>query len=384
MAEVTRRDVLATTNQALCAIENEIDHQAWDDFLVRAPGGELVQSSAWGDFKRASGMEIHRLVVRADDDTIVGGAQVIVRRFSLLGAAAYVPYGPVVDPCAPDDTAAMLAEALACYTRRIAVRALFVQPPDGGERTAAALRAAGFEASATTVAPSASMRIDLRREPSEILDCMRGHTKRDVKRSWREPVWVRFGTRDDLDSFYDLYCCTASRQRFRPLPRAYFDSLWDHLSPSGSVRLLLADVNGTDVAGNVVSCFGDVVTGRFLGFDPSRLPKRLRPTEALVWGYLSWARASGYGYLDVGGVDRTEALKMARASDVGAVSEDAIRRFRFGGEPVVYPEPLKMIHSRVLRAGLRARNINRVIHHVRPSLERRARGGKSGAYQSTG
>jgi lipid II:glycine glycyltransferase (peptidoglycan interpeptide bridge formation enzyme) len=381
MADVTRGDFLATRGPASCAIENEIDHRAWDDFLVRAPGGELVQSSAWGGFKRASGMETHRLVVRSDG-TIVGGAQLIVRRFSLFGGAGYVPYGPVVDPCAPSETAGMLSEALARYSRRIAIRALFVQPPYRGERIATALRAAGFESSATTVAPSASMRIDVRREPSEILGGMRPHTKRDVKRSWREPIWVRFGTRDDLDSFYELYCCTAARQRFRPLPRAYFDSLWDHLHHRGSLHLLLADVNGTDVAGNVVSCFGDVVTGRFLGFDPRRLPKRLRPAEALVWGYLSWARASGYGYLDVGGVDRTEAMKIAHAADAEAISEDAIQRFRFGGEPVVYPEPLELIQSRVLRAGLRARNTHRVVRRVRPSVERRARAGKSSAYRS--
>jgi hypothetical protein len=167
------------------------------------------------------------------------------------------------------------------------------------------------------------------------------------------------------------------------LPRAYFDSLWDHLHHRGSVQLLLADVDGTDVAGNVVSCFGDVVTGRFLGFDPRRLPKRLRPAEALVWGYLSWARANGYGYLDVGGVDRTEAMKVAHADDAEPICEDAIQRFRFGGEPVVYPEPLELIQNRVLRAGLRARNTHRVVHRVRPSIERRARAGKSSTYRVT-
>jgi hypothetical protein len=314
--------------------------------------------------------------VRAHE-RIVGGAQLIVRRFGVVGAVAYVPYGPVFATDAPPGATTLLANTLRCHCTTTAIRALFVQPPEGGEGAAAALTAIGFRPSRVKVAPGASMRIELQRDPVEILGGMRAHTRKDVRHSWVEPVRVRCGTRDDLDSFYDLYCCTAERQQFTPLPRSHFDSLWDHLHPTGQMHVLLADVDGTDVAANIASSFGDVVTGRFLGFDPKRLPKRLRPAEALVWTHIAWARDRGFSVLDVGGVDRDEAIKLACAANADAnISADAVQRFRFGGVPVVYPDPLELIPNPVVRAAVHARDSDR-FPRLKTAIERHARAGRT-------
>src|SRR5207244_4627560 len=53
------------------------------------------------------------------------------------------------------------------------------------------------------------------------------------------------------------------------------------------------------------------LTGRFLGFDPTRLPARARPNEKLVWSIIEWGAARGCRWLDVGGLDRADARALA-------------------------------------------------------------------------
>ncbi len=201
---------------------------------------------------------------------------------------------------------------------------------------------------------------------------MSKHTKRDFRQSLRGPVAVRFATRDDLPSFHDLYRATAARQHFTPWSLSYVQAIWDELRPKGQVEVLLADVEGTDVAGNMVSCFGDVITGRIVGFDPSRLEGRIRPNEALKWEVIQWGREHGYRWLDVGGVSREDALQIEREGE--ARGEKAVLKMRLGGDAMLYPEPLQLIRNPVLRSGYRLVG-GRVLSTVRRNIERRLRAG---------
>jgi lipid II:glycine glycyltransferase (peptidoglycan interpeptide bridge formation enzyme) len=348
----------------VATVEHNTFQVEWDDFVERTFGGDLVQTSAWARLKQTSGLEIHRIIARVDD-AIVGGVQLLARRIPVLGAVAYAPYGPVVAPDAADDTVALLVDRMRQFCVDASVRALFVQLPQGGARLESSLRSIGFEPTHMDVAPCATVRIDLSQTPDELLAGMSKHTRHDVRQSFREPVRVRFATRTDLPSFYELYCCTAARQAFTPLPYRYLEHMWDELHPGGHLEILMADVNGVDVSGNMVSCFADTVTGRWLGFDAARLHQRLRPNEALIWAAMSWARARGCRWLDVGGVNQATM----------ATSEQLPLKLRFGGHPVAYPEPLKLIVNPYLRAVYRVVGSNESVRRFRHSAARRARAG---------
>ncbi len=199
------------------SVEDASHHPDWDDFLARTAGGDLVQTSAWARLKEASGMEVHRVVVR-DHGEIVGGVQLLARRLPVLGAVAYAPYGPVVASDAAPEAIALLVDELQRFCRASVIRMLFVQLAQEGERVARALRKVGFEPTQMDVAPAATVRIDLTRSADELLEGMSRHTRRDVRQSFREPIRIRFATRGDLRTFYDLYCSTAERQGFTPMP----------------------------------------------------------------------------------------------------------------------------------------------------------------------
>jgi hypothetical protein len=148
---------------------------------------------------------------------LLGGVQLIVRRVGPLGSVAYAPFGPVIAPQAGEDVVGSLVRHLLLQVRQDKVRALFVQPPEGGERVAGVLRANGFRPTAVSVAPSATVRIDVQLGPELLVEQMSKHARREFRQSQRDPVTVRRGSRSDLRSFYELYCSSAARHRFQPL-----------------------------------------------------------------------------------------------------------------------------------------------------------------------
>jgi lipid II:glycine glycyltransferase (peptidoglycan interpeptide bridge formation enzyme) len=340
----------------------------WDDFVLRA-GGDIAQSSAWAGFKRSVGMEVTRVVVR-DGDTIVAGAQLVARTLFSRVRIGYVSQGPLVAACAPPATTSTLASAL----RSLSVAALFVQPPIGADHMASVLRAHGFGESHTLVGSSASMQIDLRLCEDELLAQMQRHARKEICSTANADVAVRCGTRKDLTSFYELYRCSAERQRFQPLPFRYFEALWSSLHEDGHLHLFLADINGIPVAANIVTAFGSQVTGKFVGFDPLGVARRYRPNEKLVWTIMTWARAAGYTTLDVGGIERDEAQQLVRGLPIAKPCEP--HKYKYGGEPVIAPAPLLHIKGRVLRAGYRV-TTSRHFDRFRSPLEYAARSGRA-------
>jgi lipid II:glycine glycyltransferase (peptidoglycan interpeptide bridge formation enzyme) len=358
---------------SLCSsIEDAADDAEWDEFVARTFGGDLAQTSAWGRIKHSAGMDIHRILTRVDG-RIAGGAQLLVRPLPVpaLGHVAYAPYGPLCAPEASDDALTLLIQGLRDLCRQQSIAALVVQPPQGGEQLAARLRSAGFRPTGVDVAPSASLRVDLGLTLDEMLARMNRHTRREFRQSLRAPVSVRGATRDDLASFYELYCVTAARHGFSPWSRQYVEKVWDELRPKAQVEILLASVDGVDIAGSLVTRFGDTATGRIVGFDPQRLATRIRTNEALMWGVMEWARNVGLRWLDVGGVTRETAG--AIGTDTVPEGDHSALKVRLGGIPLLYPEPLELVGNPMLRVGYRVLGSRKVLHALRRSVERRLR-----------
>jgi lipid II:glycine glycyltransferase (peptidoglycan interpeptide bridge formation enzyme) len=357
-------------------IENMERHPHWDAFVERTPGGDVVQTSAWARVKARTGSRAERVVLRDSRHDVVAGAQLLVRRVRALGAVAWLPYGPVVRPDASDDAIDLLGASLREVVRRNRFRALFVQPPEYAERVTDRLRTIGFELSDADVAPSATLRLDMRYSAEELLARMARHVRRDMRRSMRQPLRVRAGTRDDLRSFAELHANSAARQGFTPMTLPYLQSLWDELTPGGHLACFMVDTAGVDLAGMIFTRFGDSVCTRLGGFAPERLPMRLRANESLHWAAVAWARSCGVRWCDLGGIGREPGLAL-----VSGVSRDAPEladgpwghKIVFGGVPLVYPEPLQLVPNPVLRVGYRALHTSDRTRHLLHNAQRALR-----------
>src|SRR5882757_11000790 len=140
---------------------------AWDRLVAETKESDVTQLSGWAAVRRTVGYE-PLYVFAWQSDVLVGGAQVLVRRTPLLGRIGYVSYGPIVAATAESRAAvvAALAEALEGLGRT-RLRALFVQPVEGDD-ISAALLARGFRDSMAGVAPAATVRIDLSATEEEL------------------------------------------------------------------------------------------------------------------------------------------------------------------------------------------------------------------------
>ncbi len=351
-APAMTKGVETSTAPLMLRLENEASHPEWDAFLAGVRGGDLTQTSWWARIKQASGFEVRRLVGRVDGE-IAGGAQILARPLGPLGKAAYVPYGPIVVPGTPDEDIRRLAWHVRETCRRDRIRAAFVQPPEGGERVAAALRLQGFADSDAGIAPRASLRVDVTTDPPEMLARMVRHARAHVRRSLRDPLTVRSGSREDLALFHELHCCTAARHGFQPAVLPYLELLWDELRPSGLIDLLLVHTEGNYLAGLLLTRFGDGTTERISGYAPERVPrKKMRPNEALRWAAMVNGRENGEQWYDLGGVEYPIAEALAEGADPGAEAMRASRsahKVGLGGTPLLYPPPLELFPNRVLR-----------------------------------
>jgi len=350
---------------------NAADDQRWDDFLATVPGGNHTQTSLWGRVKATMGWRAVRVVAERHD-RVAGGAQILYRRIPAVGAVGYVSRGPVL---ADDDSAlgALLMDEVERTARTLGIRALAVQAPGTTDRWPAYLAARGYVEADTQVAPRATVILDVRPEPDEILAAMTSKTRYNIRLSGRRSVAVREGGVDDLDTYYQLLRATASRQRFTPYPKEYFLAMWRALTPGGHIRLALAEVDGVAVSAQLAIAFGDTVVNKLSVWSGEAGSRR--PNEALQWSTIRWAHAGGYGFYDFEGVELAAARALVRGEPLPPSVAQSVTSFKlgFGGDVVLMPAVGVYVSNAGLRWGLtmlsprvgRAGSVKAIINRAR-------------------
>ena len=182
--------------------------------------------------------------------------------------------------------------------------------------------------------------IDLEPGEDEIWERSLSRTvRKNCRRAEREGVRVREGSGEaDVAALHRIYSATMDRNRalggYRFSPELFRD-LCETMP--GHARIAVAELGGEVVAATLYLHDGDNVYSYLGGADHAH--QHVRPTNAVVWETIRWARAAGKRRLVLGG---------------GYAPGDGIMRFKSGFSP--------------LRATLR---LARVVH-MREPLERLA------------
>lgn len=322
-------------------IERELLSSEWDEFVADAPGGDIVQTTAWARFRRTQGFESRRIVGRVDG-RIVGGMQVFSRRLGPV-TVAYVPYGPLQG----EGSDGVAARALEVLQREFRQGAVFLQPPLGSDSIWD--RRGSFVESSVNVAPSASLRIDLSVSADEMLMALSKSLRRNLRKSSERRVQIRPGGKEDIALLAKLHTSTASRQGFAPLSEDYLTAFWESLAPGGHARLFVGEVEGEPVAAELFSTFGGVTTARVTGFVRSH--EAARVPAALVWEAIDDARSRAERWFDFGGVSRGTAKQLVQQEAVDKSAAEAFK-LSFGPQAVLFPRPVEHIPNRLLRIGI--------------------------------
>jgi lipid II:glycine glycyltransferase (peptidoglycan interpeptide bridge formation enzyme) len=348
--EVRKAGELSVT---VSSVPAETEIQQWDDLVRHEPLSDCAQLTAWSRTRAAVGYNAVYVYVH-DDGTLVGGAQILVRRIRGLGALGYVPYGPVVAREAGnrDRISDTIADVLADLGRR-RFRMLFVQPPDAGERASQALLERGFRDSDAEVAPAATLRVDVHLDEVELRRRMSRRLRGSMNTWAKHGVTVRQAGADDLPLIAGLLAKTAEHQGFAPLGLDYLSTMYRELAPAGHVVVFIGEVDGAPGTMQLYTGCGTVLKCRLAGLDRSVATGRLELAAAVDWTAIRWARENGYRWFDLGGVlpDSVPLLLSGKRADLEAVPGPDRYKVRLGGQLFRYPPPVEMVPSPLVRSG---------------------------------
>ncbi|MFO1070024.1 MAG: peptidoglycan bridge formation glycyltransferase FemA/FemB family protein [Geminicoccaceae bacterium] len=319
----------------------------WDAFVASAPGGDIVQTSAWARAKEALGYESEVVTVERGG-AIVGGGLLLIRRLAPRLRIGLLPRGPVLgsdEPELADKVLAMIVQA----ARRRGVVHLLVQPPADGPELGPALRRLGFSQGGPAIATSATIVSDLTGGRDTVLAALAPSRRRRLRRAAEQGVSCWTGDAADLELFHDLHSGTARRHGFAALSLPYLRAHWEALAPVGGCALILAGRNGRVSAARWLTAHGETVTGRLSGWNGD--DRHLHAPLVSAWGAVDWAIHRGFRQFDFGGIDRTVAAQMLAGTATPDLLQRSAAAFKadFGGSPRLFPPTWQLCLIPVLR-----------------------------------
>jgi lipid II:glycine glycyltransferase (peptidoglycan interpeptide bridge formation enzyme) len=278
----------------------------WDDLVVRNPdGGQILQTRAWGEFKRA-----HRWAPRylLSDQAPQVAVLVLCHSVPGLGVLEYVPKGPGVADVA--QLPAVLDGLRATAGHAFAIK---VEPEiEQSAAATSALRHMGLEKSRHDVQISrATIIVDLRPEEDAMLASFKPKSRYNIRLAQRRGVTVAPVPLDDtsIDTMYALMASTRDRAGFTLRSREYFSQYWRLHAAAGQGQLFFASLDGEVLAGVFATYIGKKAWYKDGG--STKEHAAVMAPHLLQWEVMRWLKARGVEAYDLVAVPPASELNPA-------------------------------------------------------------------------
>ena len=270
-----------------------IDPALWDDFVRRHPLATIYHHRLWQDviLKTYGYQPLYHILL--EDSAIFKAAVSSVFVKSRLTGNRIVSY-PFSDTCDPlvrnSAELGLLLDAM--EESRAKVGAQFVE-----FRFAKAHR---FMNNQRWCPEYSTHLLDLDREPAALFRTFhKSCIQRAIKKARQEGLDIVTGkTEEDLRTFYRLNLMTHKRHGVPIQPYRFFRNLWNTLSPSNMLTLLLGRYHDKVVAGIILLWFKDIAYYKFGASDEKFL--RSRVNQLLMWKAIRMAQQRGCRTFDFG------------------------------------------------------------------------------------
>ncbi len=283
------------------AVNAEVAH--WDDLVVANPdGGQILQSRAWGEFKRA-----HRWMPRYLISDAAPPLAILMLRHTVpgLGELGYIPKGPGV--AGVDQLGAVVDELRANAGRAFAIK---IEPEiEQSDSAIAALRRVGLQKSKHDVQISrATIIVDLQPDEDALLASFKPKTRYNIRLAQRhgvtvEPVPLDAGT---IDTMYELMASTRDRAGFTLRSKEYFSGYWRLHAAAGQGQLFFAALNGTVLAGVFATYMGKKAWYKDGGSIKEHAA--VMAPHLLQWEVMRWLKHQGVEAYDLVAVPPADQL----------------------------------------------------------------------------
>jgi lipid II:glycine glycyltransferase (peptidoglycan interpeptide bridge formation enzyme) len=278
----------------------------WDELVAENPdGGQILQTRAWGEFKRAHRWAPQYLVSETEPPVAI-----LVLRHSVpgLGALGYVPKGPGVAGTAglPAFLEGLRATAGSAF-------AIKLEPEIQQSPTAiAALRAMGLQKSRHDVQiSSATIIVDLRPDEDALIASFKPKCRYNIRLAERRGVTVAPVALDDasVDTMYSLMTSTRDRAGFTLRSKEYFSQYWHLHAAAGQGQLFFASLDGAVLAGVFATYIGRKAWYKDGG--STKEHAAVMAPHLLQWEVMRWLRARGIEAYDLVAVPPAAELNPA-------------------------------------------------------------------------
>jgi lipid II:glycine glycyltransferase (peptidoglycan interpeptide bridge formation enzyme) len=266
----------------------------WDELVLRNPdGGQILQTRAWGEFKRRHGWLPMYLV-----GDLAGGRVAMLalrRRVPGVGELWYVPKGPGV---ADVEQLAGLVEQLRSQPRVFAVK---VEPEieDSPSATTALTRMGLTKSRRDVQITRATIIVDIGAGDDDLLASFKPKTRYNIRLAARRGVIVEPVPANDanVDAMYALMAATRDRAGFTLRPKAYFRGYWQLQEAAGQGQLFFARLGGEVLAGLYATFLGTKAWYKDGG--SSKEHAGVMAPHLLQWEVMRWLRARGVTSYDL-------------------------------------------------------------------------------------
>lgn len=264
-----------------------LNQTEWDQYIEAHPEAHLLQTSAWGELKRAFGWLPVRLLAGES------AAQVLFRRLPLGISAAYLPKALAVT----DWDALLPALDQLCRQQRavfLTIEPDLLEPLDPALLT----RLDGFGTRVEPIQPRRTLLIDLTGTEADWLARMSKKTRHAFEYGIQNGVSVAYST--EIEAFISLMQQTGERAGFGVHSPDYYRHVFQLFAPQNKAALLLARREGRNLAGLMLFRHG--TRAYYLYGASSGEDRQFNPTYLIQLESMRWAAQNGCTTYDLWGV----------------------------------------------------------------------------------
>lgn len=295
----------------------DVSPKDWDGWVEGSPGGgHVLQSHAWGEFKRLRGWRPLRLLLEHDGAVIGAGQFLLHDTMPVPGRLMYCTKGPWLpweNARAFFDGAARIAEREGAHTIKIEPEVL-----EEHGNVKEHLRALGFRDTRYDLNFSTTIVMDLSPSEEALLDRMSGKSKKGKTTRYNINLANRKGVEvfepDDPEWAFDtlfrwIEDLEETKEGFaNRRPRGYLHDMMCEMRDAGRGHFFFAAHEGTPLSGAFVFTFGEKLW--FMHGASGKEKRKLQGTYLLQWEIMRWAKRRGITGCDfVGAPDRGTATK---------------------------------------------------------------------------
>ena len=293
----------------------------------------FLQTQDWLDFQKYIG----RKTWRFDDGKI--RANIIQHDLPFGKNYLYIPHGPEISLGEIQSGLKNEVDNFLKYLKDLAKenKSIFIKMEPMEDVVMEVIYRKGLKHSKKSIQPTRTVIVDLNLPEEVLLSKMHHKTRYNIRIGERKGLRLRES--NDLDAFWKLLKHTAKNDNFSTHDKSYYEKLLNIQALDARIVFVehddrpLNNVKDRPIAGAILLTFGDTVY--YLHGAMDRDYKSWMAPYLMHWEIIKWAKAQGYHYYDLWGID--------------AKRWPGVTRFKlgFGGQQIEYPGSFDLPVSKI-------------------------------------